>query len=51
MSLKDRNERVDLTALQTHLAEALDRAESDSTKFHLREAYQKTIILEEEQKE
>lgn len=44
----DQHDPVDLSALETHLSEALDYAEKDPTKYHLREAYQKVVILEEE---
>lgn len=51
MALKDSRGEVDLTGLQAHLSEALDRAESDSTKYHLREAYQKVVFLADDERE
>lgn len=48
MPVHERKGGVDLAALQEHLSEALDNAESDHTKYHLREASQKVVILEEE---
>ena len=48
MSTQRPDDRVDVPALQEHLSEALDSAEDESAKYHLREAYQKTIILTDE---
>jgi hypothetical protein len=48
MALQDSREAVDLEALQEHLSEAMDSAEDERTKYHLREVYQKAVILEEE---
>lgn len=48
MSLQQPAESVDISSFETHLSKALDHAESDSTKYHLREAYQKIVILEED---
>jgi len=47
MSLKEPTERVDLSALEHHLSEALENAENESTNYHLREIYQKIVILAE----
>lgn len=49
MSLEHKTEGVDLLGLEDHLSEALDEADDEQTKYHLREAYQKVIILESEQ--
>lgn len=48
MAATDTTEPVDVSSLQDHLSEALDSAESESAKYHLREACQKVVILEEE---
>jgi len=48
MSLNEPTERVDLSSLQDHLAEALEQADDEPTKYHLREAYQKVVILTDE---
>ena len=50
MAATDSTEPVNVSSLQDHLSKALDCAESESTKYHLREAYQKVVILEEEKK-
>ena len=48
MPVQDSRDGVDLDALRGHLSEALDNAENDHTRYHLREAYQKVVILEGE---
>jgi hypothetical protein len=48
MSTTEPSGRVDVSALEEHLSEALECADRESTKYHLREAYQKVVILEEE---
>ncbi|WP_340100272.1 hypothetical protein [Salinibaculum salinum] len=47
MATTDSTEPVDVSSLQDHLSKALDCAESKPAKYHLREAYQKVVILEE----
>jgi hypothetical protein len=47
MSIKRNSERLDVSSLQNHLSDALDAAETEPAKYHLREAYQKVIILDE----
>ncbi|MFC7131937.1 MULTISPECIES: hypothetical protein [Salinibaculum] len=47
MSIQERDGRVDVQSLEHHLSKALDCAENESAKYHLREAYQKAMILEE----
>lgn len=42
-------ESVDVSSLEDHLTKALDNADCESTRYHLREAYQKVIILEDEE--
>ena len=49
MPVPDRDDRVDLRSLCRHLSEALDRAENEPTKYHLREAYQKVVIMDDEE--
>jgi len=46
MSLNEPTERVDLAALEQHLSEAIESAEDESTKYHVREAYQKVVFFE-----
>ncbi|QSG10159.1 hypothetical protein HSR122_2785 [Halapricum desulfuricans] len=46
MSIKKRTNDADLSSLQSHLAKALENAEDDTAKYHIREAYQKIIFLE-----
>jgi len=46
MSLNEPTERVDLAALEQHLSEAIESAEDESTKYHVREAYQKIVFFE-----
>ena len=46
MSLQPPRETVDLDSLHDHLSKALDRAEDESAKYHIREACQKVVILE-----
>jgi|GEM_PF-3090896 len=49
MPIEKRTDSADLSSLQRHLAEALENAESETTKYHLREAYQKVVFLEVEE--
>ncbi|WP_324663587.1 hypothetical protein [Haloarcula sediminis] len=35
------------TPIETHLETALEMAEDDKAKYHLREAYQKCVLLRE----
>lgn len=48
MPLKEPTERVDLSSLQAHLEQALKRTDDEPAKYHLREAYQKIVILDDE---
>jgi hypothetical protein len=48
MPIHDSREAVDLDALRDHLSDALDSAENPDTTYHIREAYQKVVILEGE---
>lgn len=48
MGSKHRTERVDMPSLRDHLSEALDSADDEDAKYHVREAYQKVVILEDE---
>lgn len=48
MATTDSTNPVDVSSLQDHLSKALDCVESESARFHLREACQKVVILEEE---
>lgn len=50
MSLKQSAERVDLASLQDHIAEALEQTDDEPAKYHLREAYQKVVILTDEER-
>jgi len=48
MSLQEPTERVNLSSLQEHLTEALEQTDNEPARYHLREAYQKIIIIDEE---
>lgn len=49
MGSKYQTERVDMPTLREHLSEALDSTDDKDAKYHVREAYQKVIILEDGQ--
>jgi cytidylate kinase len=51
MSIEMTRDNVDIESLHDHLTEALDAAESESAKYHIREACQKLVILEKERTE
>jgi hypothetical protein len=48
MAATDSTEPINVSSLQDHLSKALDYAENEPAKYHLREAYQKVVILDEE---
>jgi hypothetical protein len=48
MSVEAIPDEVDIESLQHHLNQALEEAEHESTKYHIREACQKAVILNEE---
>lgn len=49
MSIETTSKEVDIESLQHHLTQALDAAEREQTKYHIREACQKVVILNEEE--
>ena len=51
MSIETTRDDVDIESLHDHLAQALDAAEREPTKYHIREACQKVVILDEERTE
>ncbi|WP_169051893.1 hypothetical protein [Halorhabdus amylolytica] len=47
MTIVDENgDEQDETPLREHLSAALEAAEDDTAKYHIREAYQKVIVEE-----
>jgi len=46
---KKRSESDALSSLQAHLSAALENAEDETTRYHLREAYQKVVFMETEE--
>ncbi len=49
MSSQNTPQTVDVPALQEHLSEALEAAESPATRYHLREASQKVAIMKSDE--
>lgn len=47
MSIETTSDGVDIQSLHEHLTKALDAAEQEPTKYHIREACQKVVILNE----
>ena len=41
-------EAITLDTLRGHLAVALEETDDDDAKYHIREAYQKAIVLKDE---
>jgi histone H3/H4 len=44
MTNQNRIEELEATPIERHLKAALEETESETAKFHLREAYQKYVI-------
>ncbi|WP_229121279.1 hypothetical protein [Halapricum desulfuricans] len=49
MPIEKRTDDADLSSLQSHLTEALEHAEDETTRYHIREAYQKVVFMEVEE--